>query len=304
MHTDYPHSAIATVGFFDGVHKGHQYLIEQLRLLSAERHKQNAVITFAQHPRQVLNQGFQADLLTLSSEKQALLKALNVDRCIVLDFTPELAKLSAKQFMQILRQDYCIDGLLVGYDHRFGHDRNEGFSHYEEYGRELGMSVFQAKPYTLENGNPVSSSSIRKMLRAGQIREANACLGYSYTLSGKVVVGHQVGRTIGFPTANIQVDKDKLLPTDGVYAVKVKIADKTFGGMLSIGKRPTMDNGSDRSIEVHIFDFQQDLYGKEITLSLIRRTREEIKFNTQEALISQLHKDKSQIIQILKETES
>ena len=304
MHTDYPHSAIATVGFFDGVHKGHQYLIEQLRLLSAERREQNAVITFAQHPRQVLNQGFQADLLTLRSEKQALLKALNVDRCIVLDFTPELAKLSAKQFMQILRQDYCIDGLLVGYDHRFGHDRNEGFSHYEEYGRELGMSVFQAKPYMLENGNPISSSSIRKMLRAGQIREANACLGYSYTLSGKVVVGHQVGRTIGFPTANIQVDKDKLLPTDGVYAVKVKIADKTFGGMLSIGKRPTMDNGSDRSIEVHIFDFQQDLYGREITLSLIQRTREEIKFNTQEALISQLHKDKSQIIQILKETES
>lgn len=294
----------ATIGFFDGVHRGHQYLIAQLLKVAQERGLSAAVVSFSEHPRKVLHQDFQPQLLTTCKEKVTLLKAFGVDECLMLNFTPALATLTARDFMQLLKVQYGVQGLLIGYDHRFGHDRSEGWEDYLRYGKELGMEVLLAKPYILPDGKAVSSSLIRHLLKEGKIAEANRYLGYSYTLQGIVVRGHQVGRSIGFPTANIRLDDtDKLLPADGVYAVQVEVEDKLYGGMLSIGKRPTIDNGSDRSIEVYVLHFDGDLYGQPMTVHLLEHTRDEVKFSSKEELAVQLQKDKEQIEKLLKDSD-
>ena len=204
--------------------------------------------------------------------------------------------------MQLLHDRYDVRGLLVGYDHRFGHDRTEGFADYVRHGQALDIEVLQAKPCYEAQGRAVSSSLIRRLLKEGQLQEANACLGRWYTLSGRVVHGHQVGRSLGFPTANIQLDEpDKLVPADGVYATLVEVQGKRYGGMLSIGKRPTIDNGSDRSIEVHVLGFEGNLYGQALSLHLLERTRQELKFASREELMNQLSKDRRQIEEIVKE---
>ena len=292
----------ATIGFFDGVHRGHQYLIAQLLKAAQERGMSAAVVSFAQHPRKVLHQDFQPQLLTTCREKVRLLKEFGVEECFLLDFTPTLSALTARDFMQLLKVQYGVQGLLIGYDHRFGHDRSEGWEDYLRYGKELGMEVLLAKPYMLSDGKAISSSLIRLSLKEGRIAEANDYLGYPYTLQGIVVRGHQVGRSIGFPTANIQLeDTDKLLPADGVYAVRVEVGGVLYGGMLSIGKRPTIDNGNDRSIEVYIFHFEGNLYGQTISLQLVEHTRPEVKFCSKEDLMAQLQKDRKQIEEILKD---
>jgi len=294
-------NAFATIGFFDGVHLGHRFLISQLLDAAHQRDMTAAVVSFAQHPRKVLHQEFQPELLTTCTEKVQLLRSMGIDDCLMLDFTPALAALSAKEFMKYLKEQHGVHGLLIGYDHRFGHDRSEGFEDYMRYGAELGIEVLQAQPYVLPTGKAVSSSLIRHLLHEGQVREANGYLGYCYGLQGEVVSGHQVGRSIGFPTANVRLDDaDKLVPADGVYAVRVEVQDSVYGGMLSIGTRPTIDNGTDRSIEVHILDFDGNLYGKPIKVQLLERTREEIKFHTKEELAAQLQKDKVQIKELLK----
>ena len=295
---------LATIGFFDGVHKGHQYLLAQLCAAARRCGLKSAVVSFAQHPRKVLHQSFQPELLTTCAEKVTLLQGLGVDKCLMLDFTPALATLSAKDFMRLLKEEYGVQGLLIGYDHRFGHDRSEGFEDYLRHGAELDMVVLQAQPYYDAQGQVVSSSRIRKLLKEGDVAEANACLGHRYTLQGQVVHGHQVGRSIGFPTANLQVDDaDKLSPADGVYAVRVQVDDRLWGGMLSIGKRPTLDNGDDRSIEVHIFGFDGDLYGKNVRVTLWLRTRDEVRFHSTDELVTQLRKDKENIEELLNNTE-
>lgn len=296
-------TSFATIGFFDGVHRGHQYLIAQLLKAAQDRAMSAAVVSFAQHPRKVLHQDFQPQLLTTWKEKVRLLKEFGVDECLMLDFTPSLATLTAREFMQLLKVQYGVQGLLIGYDHRFGHDRSEGWEDYLRYGKELGMEVLLAKPYMLPDGKAVSSSLIRHLLKEGNITEANSYLGYSYALQGIVVRGHQVGRSIGFPTANIHLDDaDKLLPADGVYAVRVEVKGQLYGGMLSIGKRPTIDNGSDRSIEVYILHYDGNLYGQPIMVHLLEHTRAEVKFSSKEELAMQLQKDKEQIEKLLKES--
>ena len=251
----------ATIGFFDGVHHGHRYLIQQVRAVAARRGCLSAVVTFPVHPCKVMRPEFCPPLLNTTQEKLGLLEATGLDDAILLDFTPDLASLSAYEFMKLLKERYQVVALVIGYDHRFGHNRSEGFDDYVRYGDELGMEVVPAMAfYEAEEENAVSSSSIRKLLLAGKLTEANICLGYPYFLQGTVVGGYQVGRSIGFPTANLHVDcPDKLVPADGVYAVKVQLGDACYGGMLSIGLRPTLNNGTDRSIEVHIFDFKDDI---------------------------------------------
>ena len=191
-----------------------------------------------------------------------------------------------------LYNHYNIRALVIGYDHRFGHNRSEGFDDYERYGQELGIEVILAHAY-IDKDVAVSSSVIRQLLSEGNVSEAASCLGYDYFLNGIVVSGYRVGRKIGFPTANLRVDDpDKLVPSDGVYAVRVTVAGQSYGGMLSIGYRPTMANGTDRSIEVNIFNFHSDIYEQYICLSFVRYLRPELKFDSIDELIAQLHKDK------------
>lgn len=297
--------SVATIGFFDGVHRGHRYLIEQVREAAAARGLASSVITFPMHPRKVMQSDYHPELLTTCDEKVTLLAQTGIDSCIMLDFTPEVARLSAKEFMSILKEQYRIQALVIGHDHRFGHNRSEGFEDYVRYGKALGMEILLARAYTYkrelaETEVTISSSVIRRLLQEGNVSEAAEYLGYDFFLEGTVVGGYHVGRKIGFPTANLRVtDPDKMIPADGVYAVHVFLEGKKYGGMLSIGYRPTLDNGPDRSIEVHIFHFNADIYSQPMRISFVRRTRPELKFNSMDELIERLHLDEAEIKGIL-----
>ena len=280
---------VATIGFFDGVHRGHQCLVSQVCRLAHERCCPSLVITFDKHPRQVLHADYIPQLLSTLTEKKALLNASGIDRLEVLPFTVELSRLTALQFMQqVLRDQLQVKTLVMGYDHRFGCGGGE-FADYVEWGRQTGIDVVLA--HELE-GVKVSSSRIRRFLAEGDVRQANTLLGYQYALQGVVVSGHQVGRHIGFPTANLKVQEDKLLPAQGVYAVRVTIEDEaTYGGMLCIGHRPTLNNGDELSVEANLFDFSGDLYGKKVKLMLVDRLRDEQSFPSVQALQQQLEQD-------------
>ena len=290
---------VATIGFFDGVHLGHRYLINQVKIAASQCGWCSSIITFPVHPRQVIQSDYQPQLLSSPEEKIELLSQTGVDNCILLPFTQELSKLTAYEFMQLLYDKYKVRMLVIGYDHRFGHNRAETFEDYCRYGRELGIHIMQATAYTQEQ-DKVSSSAIRRALLSGDVMTAQKYLGYNYFLEGTVVSGYQVGRKIGFPTANLRVDFPyKLIPSIGVYAVRVQVAGQQWKGMLSIGYRPTINNGNDLSIEVHILDFQGDIYNQKMRLEFIEFLRPEIKFDSIDELIAQMHKDKEETIKVL-----
>lgn len=291
--------SVATIGFFDGVHRGHRFLIEQVKEVAAREKLCSSLITFPIHPRQVLQASFHLQLLSTPEEKIQLLGTTGADYCIVLPFTKELSLLSAREFMQMLRDKYNIRTLVIGYDHRFGHNRSEGFEDYCRYGEELGIYIVRARAY--EDGEEkVSSSAIRRLIQEGNVNRAADYLGYWYHLDGIVIDGHKVGRTLGFPTANLKVDcTSKLIPADGVYAVFVFVEGKRWAGMLSIGHRPTVNNGDDTSIEVNILNFSRDIYHQEMRIEFVKYLRQEEKYDTVEELIAQLHKDREQTAQLL-----
>lgn len=292
---------VATVGFFDGVHIGHQYLIEQVKAEAQRLGLPSAVITFPVHPREVLQADYQPTLLCGYEEKLEKLANTGIDYCITLPFTRELSQLSAREFIHnVLRNEMGVHTLFVGYDHRFGHNRESDFSEYERYGNEVEMRVLQATELQV-NGENVSSSRIRRLLQSGDIRTANALLSYSYTISGKIVEGYQVGRTIGFPTANIRTwERYKVIPQLGVYAVLVHIQNTVYEGMLYIGRRPTLNHDSEISVEVNIFDFDADLYNQSLTVEFIDFIRGDMKFDNLKLLKQQIHRDKEAVMRILK----
>ena len=300
MKVIYPHDTycaepcVGTVGYFDGVHAGHRFLINQLKSIALLEQKPCVVFTFQQHPRAVIQSDFTPRLLTPLDEKLELLASLGVDVCVVLNFDIEMSKLSAADFLlHVLSTKFMVKTLLVGHNHRFGHNRQEGFVAYKQYGLEIGMNVVLSQEYNTDTDLHISSTAIRQALDAGDIQRANRLLSYPYSLTGTVIEGFKVGRTIGFPTANISPrDTNKLLPAHGVYVVQVTIHSIVYKGMLNIGNRPTLENGANTSIEVHILDFNSDIYGQEIKIELIERIREERKFETLEALSAQLEDDK------------
>ena len=292
---------VATIGFFDGVHVGHRFLIKELQDWGKELNMPSAVITFPEHPRQVLHSDYRPRLLDTFQEKMERLETTGIDYCIALDFTYELSLYSAADFIRLLAEEYHVKGLLIGYDHRFGHDRSDGFEQYVEYGGQVGMEVRKASPYDEENIR-VSSSEIRRLLQDGKVEMANALLTYPYQLRGRIVSGYKVGRTIGFPTANIEVDSPyKLLPKVGVYAVWVELLGKRYKGMLYIGKRPTLQNGDNLTIEVNILGFSGNAYNDEITVSFVYAVREDKTFEGVEALREQLERDRQTVDKLLVE---
>lgn len=292
---------VATIGFFDGVHVGHRFLIKELQDWGKELNMPSAVITFPEHPRQVLHSDYRPKLLDTFQEKMERLETTGIDYCIALDFTYELSLYSAADFIRLLAEEYHVKGLLIGYDHRFGHDRSDGFEQYVEYGGQVGMEVRKASPY--DEGNiRVSSSEIRRLLQEGKVEMANALLTYPNQLRGRIVSGYKVGRTIGFPTANIEVDSPyKLLPKVGVYAVWVELLGKRYKGMLYIGKRPTLQNGDNLTIEVNILGFSGNAYNDEITVSFVYAVREDKTFESVEALREQLERDRQTVDKLLVE---
>ena len=286
--------SVATIGFFDGVHSGHRFLIDRVCLQAKAAGLSSMLITFEQHPRQVMNPGFDLRLLNTPSEKLELLEQMGVDYVTLLPFSAEMAGLTAEQFMREVLYKQCgVRQLLIGHDHRFGCGRSEGFDDYCRYGAEMGMQVLQTPAFRLEDVQ-VSSSYIRNALLTARVADANSALGYSYFIDGTVTSGYQIGRTIGFPTANLTVDHpQKLIPADGVYAVRAILANgDTYAGMLNIGHRPTLDNDSNRTIEVHLLDFSGDLYRQSLRLEFVDYLRAEVKFDSPDALVAQLQRDK------------
>ena len=290
--------AIATIGFFDGVHLGHRFLLKQLALAAQERQLRSVAITFDQHPRRVLQHDYIPELLTTFDEKLQLLTKTGIDSVAILPFNATMAQLSAHDFMQqVLQKQLQVKTLLMGYDNHFGRKNNEHFNDYVRYGQDLGIEVLPTQPY-IYKGIKISSSVIRSFLHEGEVALANECLGYPYTLTGKVGHGFQQGRTIGYPTANlIPASIEQLLPANGVYAVRVKCPDSTtwHDGMMNIGYRPTFD-GTAKSIEVNIFNYANDLYDKPLSVAFYERIRTEKKFRNAPELAKQLTKDREMII--------
>jgi riboflavin kinase/FMN adenylyltransferase len=290
---------IATTGFFDGVHKGHVAVLNRLKEIGLSLNMPVCVVTFWPHPRIVLNNDpEQLKLLSSIEEKKQRIEALGIDKVIIIPFTKEFSKISPRQFIaDELVKKYNIAGLCVGYDHHIGKNRTGGFDAIKEICEELNLYCEQVKPLITDN-RVISSQKIRTYLDGGNIEEANSMLGYSYTLTGTVIHGKKLGRTIGFPTANIEVTSLKLIPCDGVYAVKIKLNNQNnLTGMLYIGKKTSVDSSGKTFIEVNIFDFDEDIYGREISVSLEYFVRKDMKFDNINEMKIQLTKDKKAIIQ-------
>lgn len=290
----------ATIGFFDGVHRGHQFLISQLRTVAKEHAMASLVVTFRQHPRQVLQQDYIPKLLTTSDRKEQLLKATGVDHVAMLDFSLQMASLSARQFMSFLRDRYNVRRLVIGYDNRFGHNREETFEDYRRYGTELGIVVEEAKAFA-DGDVTVSSSAIRRLLAAGDIAAANACLGHRYGFSGTVEHGFGEGHKLGFPTANLHLAAEQFVPQNGVYAVTVSVEgmEGEYMGMMNIGNRPTFGSFSD-TVEVNVIGLDADIYGRRVDVTFADRIRDGRKFDSVGQLQAQLALDRDTAIKLLK----
>ena len=288
---------VATIGSFDGVHLGHKALLDELRKKAAEQSLPVTVITFSRHPRQLFKKECEPFLLSADNEKTALLKECGVDTIVMLDFDQEMAAMSAKEFMEeILAKRLAVKILAIGHDHHFGRPQeNEGVENYINYGKELGIEVFQASKFEIDN-EKVCSSTVRKALAEGNIALACKILGHDYTISGTVVKGAGIGRQLGFPTANIKLDEPmKLLPQDGVYEVEITLKDKQYEGVMNIGVKPTIAKGLERTIEVYILDFSGDIYGERTTINVVRRLRGELNFDNINALKFQIEVDVARV---------
>jgi riboflavin kinase/FMN adenylyltransferase len=285
-------NAVVTTGTFDGVHIGHQQIIRRLKETAVRIGGETVLLTFFPHPRMVLFPDRKQLLLNTQEEKARLLEKAGIDHLIVHPFTREFSMLSSKDFIEdILVRKLGTRMLVIGHDHHFGRNREGSFDHLRQFGPVYGFDVEEIPAKEVENMN-VSSTRIRNAIEAGDVSTARSFLGYNYLLEGTVVKGRQLGRTIGFPTANILVtDSNKMVPADGVYAVKVERKGESLVGMLNIGMRPTVD-GKFRTIEVNILDFEADLYGESLILEFVKRIRDEKKFDGLEALKQQLANDR------------
>ncbi|WP_460984917.1 bifunctional riboflavin kinase/FAD synthetase [Spirosoma fluminis] len=293
-------NAVVTSGTFDGVHRGHQTILSRLTEVAKLSGGESVLITYWPHPRTVVSNDSQnLRLLTTLDEKIELLAQAGVDHLIVIPFTRSFSQLTSEEYIrQILIDKIGTKKLVIGYDHRFGRDREGGFDYIQAHQSEYGFEVEEIPRQDVEAVG-VSSSRIRAALSEGNVHTANLFLGREYSLTGTVIKGQQLGRTIGFPTANLQVDDlIKLIPANGVYAVDVLYGGQTLGGMLNIGYRPTV-GGTNQTIETYIFDFDKDIYGEHMTLKFRAFLRPEQKFDGLPALVAQLKRDEESARKIL-----
>ena len=291
---------VVATGFFDGVHVGHRLVIEQLVAAAAARGDESMVITFWPHPRNVLQKEARSlRLLTTLAQKKQMLHELGVDRVEVLSFTKDFSTMTMEDYLRHIMKEYGATAILLGYDNRIGCDAADS-DQVARMAESLGLEVIRTEMVPSEAGVAVSSTKIRERLEAGDIKEASKMLGYDYSMHGVVVSGNRLGRTIGFPTANMQLYEPlKLVPGNGVYFVKVNVLDRVFYGMCNIGLRPTVGAGNARTIETNIFGFDEDIYGLDIEVTFISRIREERKFGSLEELKHQLESDRDTCLSLL-----
>lgn len=292
--------AVVTSGTFDGVHFGHQKILQRLNEITRKNGGESVLLTYWPHPRHVLYPDQELFLLSSIEEKAELLSQNHVDHLVLIPFTPEFASLSSEEFIKnIIVDKIGTKKLVIGYDHKFGKNRSGSFEELKKDGPIFGFEVEEIPKQMIEN-KAVSSTKIRKALFEGRVEIVSEYLGRPYSIRGTVIEGDKIGRTLDFPTANIEVNfKHKLIPTEGIYAVKVRVGQVYHNGMLNIGFRPTL-GGVHKRVEVNIFDFDQDIYRKEIGVEFYHYIRSEIKFENLGALKSQLQNDKIEAQQILK----
>jgi riboflavin kinase/FMN adenylyltransferase len=293
-------NAIVTQGTFDGVHAAHKVILNRLKQIAQQRKGETVVITFDPHPRMVLfpdDHGLK--LLHTLDEKIEALAQEGIDHLVIIPFTKEFSRLTSMQFIRdIMVNKIGTKVLVIGYNHRFGKNREGSFEHLKDYSGLYGFEVEEIPEQDIDEVS-ISSTQIRKALEVGEVTQATKYLGKYYHITGTVVKGNQLGRTIGFPTANIKVaDANKQIPANGVYAVKVFINSRIVLGMLNSGVRPTVD-GLTHAVEVHLFDFNEDIYGHELKVQFVDKLRNEIKFENLQALTNQLEKDKLHALAIL-----
>jgi riboflavin kinase/FMN adenylyltransferase len=293
--------SIVTIGTFDGVHIGHQEIIEKIIEDAQNSDYESLILTFFPHPRMVLAHELGVKLLNTINEKIELLEKIGLSNLIIHPFDEIFSQLSAEEFVaKILVKKLKIKKIILGHDHRFGKDRSASIDDLIIFGKKYNFEVEQISAQKIDQV-AISSTKIRTALLEGNIVLANQYLGYQYSFSGKVVKGKQLGRTIGFPTANIQIDEAyKLIPKNGVYIVKSSIDEKIHFGMMNIGNRPTVD-GKNQTIEVYFFDFDKDIYDTSISVTILDRIRDEKKFDSLEDLKKQIEKDKQSVITYIKQ---
>jgi len=284
-------TSVLTIGTFDGVHIGHQKIINRLNQIKTSKVSNSAILTFFPHPRRVLNFGDDFKMLNTIDEKIQLLNKFGLDHLIIEPFTKEFSRLTALDFVRdILVNKLHLKKLVIGYDHQFGKNREGNFEQLKEFGELYHFGVEEIPAQEIKNVS-VSSTKIRKSIEEGDIEKANTYLGYSYLLTGKIVRGEGVGRRINYPTINLHIEEAyKLIPKIGVYIVKTKIEDRVIFGIMNIGFRPTLD-GKHQTIEIHLLDFVGDLYSKKIQIKVLKRLRAEQKFDSIDSLTDQIQKD-------------
>lgn len=294
-------ASVAAVGFFDGVHFGHRFLLENVKATARARNLATMAVTFNRHPLQLLRPEKTPALLTTTDERVSLIEEQGIDLCAMLNFTKEFAAQTAKEFMmRYLAGKLNVKALVIGYDHSLGSDKDKTFEHYRTLGEELGISVSRAARYMPPSGVEVSSTAIRRALLEGKVETASSMLGRPYNLSGKVVEGHHIGTSLGFPTANINaLSSGKVIPCNGVYSAIARVDGKPYAAAVNIGVRPTLGNGSDISIEAFLPEFSGNLYGQEVDLRFISRLRDEQHFDSLESLSAQIAQDVSKAMQTL-----
>lgn len=291
---------VLTLGTFDGVHIGHKKIVDRLIQSATDENCESVILTFFPHPRMVLQESSEIVLLNTIDERAELLKKSGLDSLIIHPFDKAFSRLTAEEFIRdILIEKLNIHKIIIGYDHRFGRNRTANIDDLIEFGREYDFEVEQISAQEL-NDVSVSSTKIRKAISEGDISLANAYLGYPYLLTGKVVHGRKLGRTIGYPTANIHiVEEYKLVPKDGVYVISAILNGNKVDGMMSIGNNPTIENAK-HSIEINFFDFDADLYDQTIQISILHRIRDEAKFDSVDILKEQIADDKVKSLAFLK----
>ncbi len=291
-------NAVLTIGTYDGVHQGHQQIIKKINKIAAEVEGESVIITFHPHPRSIINNN-RVQLLSPLNEKFELMQLYEVNNVVVVPFTRSFSQQSPEAYVHdFLYQNFKPHTVVIGYDHRFGKDRKGDIHFLKEQGQKLGFQVEEISKQVIDNIS-VSSTKIRNALNDGKVEVAKELLGHPYTIEGTVVRGQQLGRQIGFPTANIQItEDDKLIPLQGVYAVRVLLEKQTLNGMLNIGTRPTV-GGESETIEVNIFDFEEDIYGQHLKLEFVQHIRAEQQFAGLKELVDQLQKDKETVLTVL-----
>lgn len=292
--------SVITIGTFDGVHIGHKKIINQLTSISSKNNLISILLSFFPHPKMVLQNDKELKLINTIQEKEGLLNSLNLDYLIIKEFTKEFSRLSALEFVRdILVNKLNAKHIIIGYDHHFGRNRTANIEQLKEFGELYDFKVTEILAQDIDD-IAISSTKIRKALMNGEITLANKFLGYNFFFSGNVVHGNNIGKTISFPTANIKIDAPyKLVPKNGVYIVKTTIDNQITFGMMNIGYNPTF-NGKQKSIEIHFINFNKNIYDKTLTIEMILRIRNEIKFNTVDDLKKQLEQDKLSTLNYIK----